>query len=736
MLTPFNLKMTIGKKLGLGFATVIAITCLVAGVTYYKVNTVTGIQGRVMNGRQPTVQHSMGVLNGVNDSLASLRGYMILGGEKMKQGRAAAWKSIDEDLAGLTELSKNWINPRNVEILKELKQVLGEFRVAQQQVEDICQSEDNQPALKMLFTDAAPQAAKILEAVTGMIDVERTLPATDERKALLSYLADSRGSFATGLASIRGYLLGGDEKFADDFNAKWDINTARLAALRENKELMNDEQRKWFAQYEQSRAAFEPLPQKIFAIRASADWNVANKLLGQEAAPRGARAKQLISEMLTDQQSLMAANADILVSQIGSLKIIVIIATVVGAFIGVLIAWFITQGITKPLNQTAEVLRAVAEGDLTRRLEVASKDEIGQMADNLNVAIDATRQAMDDVKKAQVVAERVADYQEVEVEKLSAALSKVADGDLTVHYAVADADDDTQLVAQAFDGIAKALNSTVKSLNDVIGQVTESAAQFGEGSRVIAESSQSLASGAQEQSSSVQQVTASIEELSRSVESVKENAHAADKVAKETNSLAEDGGLAVQKSVEAMELIKTSSNQIAEIIQVISEIASQTNLLALNAAIEAARAGEHGMGFAVVADEVRKLAERSNQAAGEITSLIKESSQRVEEGAQLSEQTGEALKKIVEGVEGTAGKIAEIATATIQQAANADEVAKAVQGISEVTEQAASGSEEMASSSEELGAQANGLRDLVARFKTDGSSGLQDAPTATETTSA
>ena len=278
----------------------------------------------------------------------------------------------------------------------------------------------------------------------------------------------------------------------------------------------------------------------------------------------------------------------------------------------------------------------------------------------------------------------------------------------------------------AYGQLRDNVNLVVESIRSAVEQITESANQFAEGSRVIAESSQSLASGSQEQSSSVQQVTASIEELSRSVQGVKDNAHEADRLSKDTDQLAEQGGQAVRKSAEAMELIRTSSDQIAEIIQVISEIASQTNLLALNAAIEAARAGEHGMGFAVVADEVRKLAERSNQAAGQITSLIKESSGRVQEGAKLSRETEESLKKIVVGVEATAAKIGEIAAATIQQASNSEEVSKAIQGISQVTEQAAAGSEEMASSSEQLGAQAQALRDLVSQFNTGNArSGLQ-----------
>ena len=302
-----------------------------------------------------------------------------------------------------------------------------------------------------------------------------------------------------------------------------------------------------------------------------------------------------------------------------------------------------------------------------------------------------------------------------EVEELQARVDQL----LEVVNSASNGDLSREVIVSGDDAVAKlasGVRDMITDLRDIISQVIDGASQFTEGSRMVAESAQTLANGSQSQFASVEQMSASIEELTRSIDSVKENASEADQVARETNRLAEEGGAAVKQSVEAMERIKASSTQISEIIQVISEIASQTNLLALNAAIEAARAGEHGLGFAVVADEVRKLAERSSEAAKEISSLIKESTERVEEGAVLSEQTGESLTKIIQGVEGTAVRISEIAEATSEQSQNAIEVSNSIHQISEITEQSASGCEQLAASSEELGAQATSLRDLVSKF--------------------
>jgi methyl-accepting chemotaxis protein len=256
-----------------------------------------------------------------------------------------------------------------------------------------------------------------------------------------------------------------------------------------------------------------------------------------------------------------------------------------------------------------------------------------------------------------------------------------------------------------------------KNTQELIGQVVESANQFGEGSRAIAASSTSLSDSAQTQAATVEQMTASVNELTSAIQVISTSAVESKQQADETAQMAKDGGTSVGEAVNAMRLIEKSSEQINDIIQVISEIASQTNLLALNAAIEAARAGEHGLGFAVVADEVRKLAERSSEAAKEITQLIKESSRRVSEGAQLSEKVGESLGAIVDAADRTATGITHIAEQTESQTTSARETHTAIQSVSDTTESNAAASEELAASAEELGAQAATLEELVSRFR-------------------
>ncbi len=274
---------------------------------------------------------------------------------------------------------------------------------------------------------------------------------------------------------------------------------------------------------------------------------------------------------------------------------------------------------------------------------------------------------------------------------------RLSNGDLTVEIATQSKDETGQLL--------NAMQRMVEKLRAIVADVQTAADNVASGSRQLSASSEEMSQGATEQAASAEEASSSMEQMASNIKQNADNAVQTEKIALKSSEDARQGGDAVNRTVGAMK-------EIAQKISIIEEIARQTDLLALNAAIEAARAGEHGKGFAVVASEVRKLAERSQTAAGEISSLSGSS-------VEVAERAGEMLNRMVPDIQKTAELVQEISAASNEQNTGAEQVNKAIQQLDQVIQQNSSASEEMASTAEELSSQAEQLQKAIAFFKLD-----------------
>jgi len=254
--------------------------------------------------------------------------------------------------------------------------------------------------------------------------------------------------------------------------------------------------------------------------------------------------------------------------------------------------------------------------------------------------------------------------------------------------------------------INKVLSSTARTLD-------ESASQVSSASNQVSSSSQSLAHGASEQAASIEETSASIEELASMTKRNADNAQSAKQLSSDTRNAAEAGNDQMKDMRHAMDQIKASSNDIANIIKSIDEIAFQTNILALNAAVEAARAGEAGAGFAVVAEEVRALAQRSAQAAKETAEKIEIAIQNGNQGVDISSRVANSLDQITTKARKVDELVAEIAHASSEQSQGISQINSAISEMDKVTQANAGSAEETAAAAEELNSQAQVLKGAV-----------------------
>ncbi len=391
------------------------------------------------------------------------------------------------------------------------------------------------------------------------------------------------------------------------------------------------------------------------------------------------------------------------------------------------------QAFVDPINVTSTYVDRISKGDIPEPITDEYKGDFGIIKNNLNQCVEImnnllteTNTLIQATRDGKLETRGNADkfpggWGELVggVNNLIQAFVDPIEEVFTVMAAAADKDL-TQQVTSDYQGrfgeFKNAVNATINNLEEALMQVNESVEQVSSASDQISSGSQSLAEAASEQASSLEEISSSLEELTSMTNQNADNASQANNLAGEAQKTAKSGQETMAQMTEAVNKIKAASDETADIIKTIEEIAFQTNLLALNAAVEAARAGDAGKGFAVVAEEVRNLAQRSAEAAKNTNKMIQESVKAADGGVAIGKEVAEALTQIVEGSGKVNELVAEIAAASKEQAQGIDQINTAVAELDKVTQQNAANSEESASASEELNAQAEELAGLIQQF--------------------
>lgn len=566
--------MKVGTKIKLGFGVLLVLMVFISGVGYFALSSSNdGIQ------RYRAIARNTNAVGRIQanflETSMSVDDYLLSSDKE-------ELKKFDEHHKLTVDLTQKYLEGIDKEERKkQIKEILAQLNVFKDEFHKVTVFQDKRNDLvnNVLNTGGPSMEVKLTEILTT---AKRDFDMVAAYNASLAM----RNLILARLYVVK-YLDENLEEYAKRVDSEFKEMMTNLDVL--DRELQNRNRRLLLAQIiEEQKKYHEAFKEVAIAIEKR------NLVVETKLHVLGDRMSEIIEDIKLKYKEEQDTLGPALVESNNTSIMVSIIAAIIALFAGILIAVKISKSIINPLVEMVKSTYDLAsgEGDLTKRLEIVSRDEIGELGENFNLF----------VEKLQGSISNVANTTKILTETSIDLASKASD----LSTSIEEMSSQSSNVASATEEISVNVSSVTRA------------------TETMSTNAGGIASATEQMSGSVNTVAVAIEELTASLQEVSKNTtHAA--------SIASNAAENANTTTELMKHLETASQSIDKVLDVINDIADQTNLLALNATIEAASAGEAGKGFAVVANEVKELAKQTAQATEEISAQIVDMQHRTKE---------------------------------------------------------------------------------------------------------